>query len=131
MYLEKNINSMTYQEINALIQAEKVDTNFVSDGFHTFGELYEHRITLFIVLAKQLLKRKSFKLPIWKSRKHDDGVEWTGWFIVGIGEKEGEQITYHLPSSKWADCAFIPEREKAPKWDGHTPSDTLIHLNKL
>ena len=65
---------MTYQEINALIQAEKVDTNFVSDGFHTFGELYEHRITLFIVLAKQLLKRKSFKLPIWKSRKHDTEI---------------------------------------------------------
>ena len=122
---------MTHLDINELIKSKKVDTNHVSDGFHTFGELYEHRITLFIALAKQLLKRKSFKLPIWKTRKHDDGVAWEGWFIVGIGEQAGEQISYHLPESKWPECAFIPERERAPKWDGHTSEDVLIRLKKL
>ena len=121
----------TYEDINNAIKANKVDTNHISDGFHTFGELYEHRIVLFIALAKQLLKRKSFKLPIWKTRFHDDGVEWEGWFILGIGEKQGEQMTYHLPSSKWEDCAFIPERDCAPKWDGHSANDTLERLKKL
>ena len=122
---------MTYHDINTLIKTEKVDTNYVSDGFHTFGELYEHRITLFLTLTKQLLKRKSFKLPIWKTRKHDDGVAWEGWFIVGIGEKAGEQISYHLPESKWQECDFIPERERAPKWDGHTSNDVLVRLKNL
>ena len=122
---------MTYREINVLIQTEKVDTNLISDGYHTFGELYEHRITLFILLAKQLLNRKSFNLPMWKSRFHDDSIEWAGWFIVGIGEKEGEQISYHLPISKWDECAFIPEKALAPKWDGHTSNDVLQRLKNL
>jgi hypothetical protein len=122
---------MTAKEINLLIEKHKVVTNDVSDGYHSFGELYEHRITLFIALAKQLLKRKSFKLPIWKTRLHDDGVEWAGWFIVGIGEKAGEQISYHLPIAKWVACAFIPERDRAPKWDGHTANDVLERLKKL
>ena len=127
----KACEKMTYQEINNLIKSEKIDTNFITDGYHTFGELYEHRITLFLALAKQLIKRKSFKLPIWKTRKHDDGVAWEGWFIVGIGEKAGEQISYHLSDSKWIDCSFIPERECAPKWDGHTASDVLERLKLL
>ena len=121
----------THHTLNQLIKDHKADTNLISDGYHTFGELYEHRIILFIALAKQLQKRKSFKLPIWKSRFHEDGVEWEGWFILGIGEKAGEQITYHLPSSKWDDCAFIPERGRAPKWDGHTANDVLERLQKL
>lgn len=121
----------TIDTINQAIKADKIDTNFISDGYHTFGELYEHRIVLFIALAKQLLKRKQKKLPIWKSHQHDDGVAWAGWFIVGIGEAAGTQMTYHLPTSKWEECAFIPERERAPKWDGHTPSDVLERLARL
>ena len=122
---------MNAEDINRLIKEHKIDTNQVSDGFHTFGELYEHRIVLFITLARQVMKRKTHKMPVWKSRKHDDGVEWAGWFIVGIGDTEGGQITYHLPVSKWEECAFLPERERAPKWDGHTPEDVLERLKKL
>ncbi|NJN34130.1 MAG: hypothetical protein HC817_07660 [Saprospiraceae bacterium] len=121
---------MNHNDINELIKAQNIDTNFVSDGFHTFGELYEHRITLFLVLLKQLVKQDSFPLPIWKSMKHDDGVEWRGWFIVGVGEQAGEQISYHLPISKWAECDFIPERERAPQWDGHSSADVLERLKK-
>lgn len=122
---------MTAEEINQLIKNHQIETNLVSDGFHTFGELYEHRIVLFIALAKQLLQSPTHQLPVWKSRRHDDGVEWAGWFIVGIGDTEGEQMSYHLPESKWVDCAFIPERECAPHFDGHTPADVLERLKKL
>jgi hypothetical protein len=123
------INSI--ETIHQAIKTHAIDTNLISDGYHTFGELYEHRIVLFIALAKELLKRKAKKIPVWKSRQHDDGAEWAGWFIVGIGEAEGAQMTYHLPTSKWDECAFIPERERAPKWDGHTPSDVLERLKRL
>jgi hypothetical protein len=120
---------MTKEEaLNELIKGS--DTNLISDGFHTFGELYEHRIVLFLALAKQLIIHRP-EMPVWKTRKHDDGIEWDGWFIVGIGNTEGSQITYHLPSSKWDDCAFIPNVERAPKWDGHSPEDVLERLMKL
>jgi hypothetical protein len=122
---------MTHQDINALIKQENVNTNFVSDGFHTFGELYEHRITLFLVLLKELQKRPNFDRPLWRTRLHDNGEEWKGWIIVGIGERVGEQITYHLPDTKWAECAFLPERERAPTWDGHSSDDVLERLKKL
>ena len=63
---------MTAEEINQLIKNHKIETNLVSDGFHTFGELYEHRIVLFIALAKQLLQNPTNTLPVWKSRRHDN-----------------------------------------------------------
>ena len=30
----------------------------ISDGYHTFDELYEHRIALFITLARLLIDKK-------------------------------------------------------------------------
>lgn len=115
-----------------------IDTNEVSDGYHTFGELYEHRITIYIALCKQLATsqylvddiRKSHY--VWVTKKHSDGSSWDGWFVLGIDEAPGSQITYHLPMSKWDECAaFADEIEKAPDWDGHTSQDVLTRLNNL
>jgi hypothetical protein len=36
--------------INTLIAGPLINTNQISDGYHTFGELYDHRISLFIAL---------------------------------------------------------------------------------
>lgn len=111
------------------------------DGYHTFDELYDHRITLFIALCRfkaycQLLEVASNPytpvLKIWRSRKHSDGGAWDGWFILGIGTNPGEQITYHLPISRWKETDFFAEElEKAPEWDGHTSDDVLDRLNNL
>lgn len=110
---------------------DKRDSEFevgeVSDGYHTFNELYEHRIVLFIALCRALQD----KWVIWKSKKHSDGSEWDVWFIVGISESPGHQITYHLPASRWDECDFIPEYDKAPEYDGHTPNDVLARIGKL
>lgn len=42
-------------EVNNLIEKYKMDNDFnvkeVSDGHHTFGELYHHRIILFCTLC--------------------------------------------------------------------------------
>lgn len=101
------------------------DKGNISDGYHTFDELYEHRIVLFAALLNRLPKRKA-----WKSRKHDDGSSYEGWFIAGYGIKEGEQITYHIPDSHW-DLFKVEEKERAPVWDLHTPNDVLDRLRLL
>jgi hypothetical protein len=121
-------------EINQIIQDEKLDTNKISDGYHTFGELYDHRIALFIALCnighdwKDSGEKHSFEA--WKSKLHHDGTMFAGWYIAGIREGKGEQISYHLPMSTW-DKLQVPERERAPEWDGHTPADVVKRLGEL
>lgn len=99
------------------------------DGYHTFTELYDHRITLFITVC--MLLRLHTDAEIWKTKKHSDGSEWDGWFILGIGSKKGTQITYHLPSDRWDEANFAIQLEKAPEWDGHTSDDVIARLKKM
>lgn len=111
--------------INNLIQREKVDTNHISDGFHTFGELYEHRITLFITLCRLLQDRSLTR--IWRCKTDDE------WFLLCIHSERGAQISYHLPMSKWEDTKFAYTHEPAskPEWDKHTSKDVLNRLKHL
>lgn len=101
----------------------------VSDGYHTFDELYAHRIALFIALCKDLDGNNHPR--VWRSKKHSDGSAYEGWFIMGINTEPGEQITYHLPMSEWENTNFAKERDTAPQFDGHTPADVLNRLKNL
>ncbi len=41
-------------------------------------------------------------------------------------------MTYHLPMSKWDECAdFAMELPQAPDFDGHTSQDVLDRLTTL
>jgi len=108
-----------------------LDTNLVSDGYHTFGELYEHRFVLFIKLCR-FLEDHPYKgrMEVWKSKLHHDGSSYDGWFIMGIGTVKGEQISYHLPLSRWDECD-VSIMDRAPEWDGHTPADVISRLKTL
>lgn len=121
------------QEINDPIKDG--DNNIISDVYHTYGELHQHRIALFIALCKVLIEytggKYSGSWDIWKSKKHHDGTEFDGWFIAGIGIEKGDQISYHLPVSKWDETDFIKELDKAPEWDGHTSADVLKRISEL
>ena len=89
-----------------------------SDGYHTFNELYEHRHALFALAASVM--------GGWKSKQHEDGSMFDGWFIAGIETSSGV-ITYHLPIRLW-DNFPAKEIEKAPKWDGHTADDVITRV---
>ena len=102
----------------------------ISDGYHTFDELYEHRIVLFIQLCSWI-KSNGLGPYVWKSLLHSDGSKFDGWFVAGIGTLPGHQMTYHLPLSKWDECDDLTELPRAPEWDGHTPADVLERLRKL
>jgi len=114
---------MTVKEINKEIKKLK-NTDNISDGYHTFGELYEHRLELWIALC-----RNSFSS--WRSKKHSDGSIIKGWFILGMYYTEGNQITYHLPNKYWERTDFVEILSKAPKYDGHTSEDVLKRLRKI
>ena len=100
------------------------------DGYHTFDELYEHRIILFIALCRHLEKHNFFN-PIWRSETNGDGTKWDGWFILGFVDENGKQITYHLPMEKWNETNFAETLEKAPDFDGHTSDDVLERLKNI
>lgn len=107
-----------------------IKTNLIGDGYHTFGELYEHRISLWVALARGLARTDAVGM-VWRSLKHSDGSSFEGWFVLGYGLRAGEQITYHLPLAWWDECAFAATLDKGPEWDGHTPADVLKRLREV
>ena len=130
-------------EIQGMDESEdSINILDASDGYHTFTELYDHRITLFIALCKQLrtkinadningVKMDEISTNIWRSKLHADGSMFDGWFIMGINKKPGKVITYHLPLSRWDETNFAETLDNAPEWDGHTSADILERLKVL
>lgn len=112
---------------------EGPDNMQVSDGYHTMDELYEHRIALYIALTKEIEKNAPYDTDkkVWRSKLHDDGSEFEGWFVLGIGKEKGKIITYHLPNAKWDEVSFAETLDRAPEFDGHTPADVLERLKTL
>lgn len=104
------------------------DPGEITDGYHTFSELYEHRHALFIALA-----RLYSPVPdaVWRSRLHSDGTAIPGWFVLGIHRGAGAQKTYHLPERLWPETEFADTLNCAPEWDGHTPADVIERLRSL
>lgn len=101
---------------------EVQDKQEMSDGYHTFAELYSHRCDLFAFICN------NNKHAAWKSLNHsiEDSDMYEDYFIVGIETLEG-QYTYHYHIREW-DKFDVPELYRAPKWDGHKPSD-ITRLN--
>ena len=96
----------------------------VSDGYHTFSELYDHRCLLWVNFL--LLNKANAFITL----RDDSGNKIDGWFIAGINTKYG-QITYHLPSIYWKLLSDIKETNTNFDYDGHTPKDTLNRLVSL
>ena len=92
------------------------DVEKMSDGYHTFADLYEQRLILSAALAKN-------NPHAWKSKRHEDGSVpfGGGWFIMGFDTDEG-CYTYHYELKDW-DLFQCKELDKGKPWDGHTSKD--------
>jgi len=101
-----------------------VEAGNVSDGFHTFNELYAHRVSLFMLIL-MMNKDKAFK-----TYKNKEGEEWKGWCIVGLDTKYG-QITYHIPDKHYDSLKGITEKERNHDYDGHDADEVQKRLDKL
>ena len=96
----------------------------LSDGYHTFNELYHHRAILFSVICNMMPDKA------WKSKLHDTGDMFDNMFIVGIETPNG-QATYHYDINPYWDMFKVKELERAPRWDGHTAQDAIERISKL
>ena len=117
-------------DINKLILDSKlcgdISTKDISDGHHTFDQLYRHRIILFCALCN-LLPEIS-----WKSKKHYDEENdpmFDDSFIAGINTPLGV-ATYHIKLKYW-DLFNVPEIEKAPKYDNYSDDEVIARVLSL
>lgn len=92
----------------------------VSDGDHTFSELYHHRAILTAALFN------AYPEMCWKSKQHHDGSMYDGYFIVGMDTPHG-QATYHYALSYWW-MFHVKELDHAPEYDGHTPEQAIERI---
>lgn len=95
----------------------KIEGNDISDGYHTFDELYEHRCLLFVNLC--LLKAKECA---WK---YDEGI--ADWFILYWESPRG-QISYHIPLKHLSAVKEMIAQGQGHIWDGHTSKQVLERL---
>ena len=119
------------EKINKEIKEHKheIDTDLISDTWHTFGELYKHRSILYIKLCKELSLKEDFW--VFKTSKHDDESIMEGYFILGIKLPDNSYISYHMNIDNWALCDFAQEIEKSPIKRKYTSNDALTNLLKI
>lgn len=117
MILEYNSKMSRQEFIQRYINdnKSKINVGEISDGYHTFDELYYHRMVLFSLICNQN------HAVAWKSCKHHDGTMFDDYFIVGIETAKGD-YTYHYHKDYW-ELFQVSEVPFAPEWDGHKPSD--------
>ena len=111
-------------------ETEPKDMGEVSDGYHTFNELYEYRMLYNAALFNEFAKQGLY--DVHKSRKHSDGEYPFGdsnWFIV-MAELPTGQISNHYEMKDW-DKFQIPEKPLANKWDEHSPRDVADRLTSF
>ena len=93
-------------------------TGEISDGYHTFNELYDHRCLLWINCV--LLQHPKMCYLV---ENHLDE-----WFLLGVETPIG-QISYHCPNKYLLLVKNITRRQ--PTYDGHTSQDVIKRLEKL
>lgn len=113
----------------------------VSDWYHTFNELYEHRIALFIALCR-IIKDNNYYIDIIndkcetanpkhftikRSKLHFDWTSFEWMFIVQLITPYW-QVSYHLDDKYWDKCGFMDTFDKADKRDWHTSEDVINRL---
>lgn len=112
------VNDLILKEPTAdVIEIPKTGLGDLSDGYHTFNDLYFQRCMLF----KQIVH--DHKDRAWKTRFHEDGEPCFGggWFLVAIDTPNGA-YGYHYEDKYWDffDCEELP---RAKHWDGYTEKD--------
>ena len=116
---------MNTAEINKAI-SELDSKDNISDGYHTFKELYEHRCLLFLALCN------SHKDYCYWTYRNSDGSEWDNWFLLVLNHPVAGQISYHLPTNLLKNLKTIVEyKDICDDYDGHTSDDVIKRLEEL
>jgi hypothetical protein len=96
----------------------KIVNNDISDGYHTFGELYDHRCALYVLLCL-----RSPEQCTWRPDFED-------WFVLYMDSPLG-QISYHVPNKMLCFIENKIKRDDNHVWDGHSSATVLQRLTAL
>ena len=96
------------------------NTDNITDGYHTFEELYYQRMMLTKTVA--LAAITNFDDTVYRSRLHSDGTMYKDFFIVVFNTPEGN-FSYHYHIMYWGIFDFLKELPNAEEFDGHTWKD--------
>lgn len=140
--MRKDLTKLLNEQIMYLKEnVEGFEENEISDGYHTFNELYEFRkmynAALFNEWGKSAdrLMEEEGKYSVHKSWRHHDGElcfpnSKHRWFIVSANLPSG-LISNHYKEKDW-DLFKVPEVEKALfPFDGHTGKDVLERIKRI
>lgn len=106
------------EQINEVKEAG-MSVGELSDTYHSFNDLYDHRM----ILSAFAMMNMPYA---WKAKTHEDGSMFDGMFVVGAPTPDG-MITYHYDLEYW-NLFKIPEIPHAPHFDGHTPEDVINRI---
>ena len=112
------------------IDLTNINIGEVSDGYHTFNELYDFRLLYNAALFNEWAANSMCN--VHKSYHHHDGEECFGggWFIVCAMLPTG-QISNHYENKHW-DLFKIPATPAALwEYDGHTSKDVTDRLTSF
>lgn len=115
-------------DINNLTSDEKEN---ISDGYHSFKELYSQRITIWKAFITSLTLIPNCPYNVYKCKKHHDGTGYDGWFMSLVIGANNEQISYHLPDSEWDTCSGIIYEQAPVPWDGHGCDEVLERIEDI
>lgn len=116
-----------------------VTPNGVTDGWHTFDDLYKYRAYYNAALVNMIVKEQknidsfinTHKIDVIKSKKHYNGEKcYNGTHFVVMIKTPYGQISNHYELKYWKlfNCRTV---KKAWKWDGHTMKESIERLEKL
>ncbi len=97
------------------------NTDNISDGYHTFDELYYQRMMLTKTVALAAITNFD-KDTVYRSKLHSDGTMYKDFFIVVFHTPEGN-FSYHYHMMYWGVFDFLKELPNAEEFDGHTWKD--------
>lgn len=133
--LEKRLDSEYIDVLQEAIASAKPELiGGLSDGYHTFDELYEFRKMYNAALFNAWYSNRMYE--VHKSKRHNGDPNpifqdsENEWFIVIAFLPDG-QISNHYTMDNW-DLFHCEERIEA-KWpfDGHSSQDVLDRLKAL
>lgn len=137
--LDNSVKDLPIEDLHKFIlnvaKEIELDPEDISDGYHTFYELYEFRKFYNAALFNEWAKHESWggrvtpKYKVHKSKRHNDGelCFGGGWFVV-VAELPTGQITNHYKEEDW-HLFQIPEYDKAYlEYDGHSAADARNRL---
>ena len=122
--IEKSTDRYNYEDASKIVQSCTGGAGNVSDGYHTFNELYGHRIALFIALCNLMPDN------CHKTKLNFEQEMWEGWFILQCDHPIAGQMSYHIPDHKWELCR-VKEVDFNYNYDGHTSQDVLERLSRI